>query len=152
MALLSLFVYFCSLINLKNMTTQEIITVLGEERAKRVLDFNSPAISKDRLHLPNPSFIDDVWKDSNRSNQVLNSLAALNNNGRLSGTGYVSILPVDQGIEHTAGSSFAPNPAYFDPENIVINLPRYLFLLFLNNYMNEQIIVILQLLYLYMVQ
>jgi len=101
------------------MTKQEIIAVLGEERAKRVLDFNSPAISKERLHLPNTSFIDDVWKDSNRSNQVLNSLAALHNNGRLSGTGYVSILPVDQGIEHTAGSSFAPNPDYFDPENIV---------------------------------
>lgn len=101
------------------MNTQEIIRVLGEKRAENVLDFNSPAISKESIHLPRPSFIDDIWKDSNRNNQVLNSLADLHNNGRLAGTGYVSILPVDQGIEHTAGASFAPNPAYFDPENIV---------------------------------
>lgn len=101
------------------MNTQEIIRVLGEKRAENVLDFNSPAISKDRIHIPSSTFIDDVWKDSNRSNQVLNSIADLYNNGRLAKTGYVSILPVDQGIEHTAGASFAPNPDYFDPENIV---------------------------------
>mgnify|MGYP006157128421 CR=1 FL=1 len=71
------------------------------------------------LHLPGPDFIDRVWKDSNRSPQVLRNLAAINNHGRLAGTGYVSILPVDQGIEHTASASFAPNPIYFDSENIV---------------------------------
>ncbi|MCB9255787.1 MAG: class I fructose-bisphosphate aldolase [Chitinophagales bacterium] len=101
------------------MKTQEIIQVLGEERAKSLLDFNTPAIAKSRLHLPSPTFIEDIWKDSNRTNPVLNSLAAIQNHGRLGGTGYVSILPVDQGIEHTAGASFAPNPDYFDPENIV---------------------------------
>jgi class I fructose-bisphosphate aldolase len=101
------------------MTSQEIIKALGEERAQYVLDFNKPAISKDRIHLPSPTFIDDIWKDSNRTNPVLNSIATLHNHGRLAGTGYVSILPVDQGIEHTAGASFAPNPDYFDPENIV---------------------------------
>lgn len=101
------------------MNTQEIVKLLGEDRAANLLDFRNPAISKDRLHQPSPTFINDIWKDSNRNNQVLNSLAAINNNGRLSGTGYVSILPVDQGIEHTAGASFAPNPDYFDPENIV---------------------------------
>ena len=91
------------------MNTQEIIRILGEKRAENVLDFNSPAISKDKIHLPRPSFIDDIWKDSNRTNQVLNSLADLHGNGRLAKTGYLSILPVDQGIEHTAGASFAPN-------------------------------------------
>ena len=102
-----------------SMNTQEIIELLGEERAERILGFDKPAISKDRLYLPSGSFIDEVWKESNRTNQVLGSLAALHNHGRLAGTGYLSILPVDQGIEHTAGASFAPNPDYFDPENIV---------------------------------
>ncbi len=101
------------------MNTQDIIKVLGEDRAKHVLDFNKPAISKERLHLPSSTFIQDIWRDSNRNNQTLNSLAALHGNGRLAGTGYLSILPVDQVIEHTAGASFAPNPDYFDPENIV---------------------------------
>ncbi|MCB9226567.1 MAG: class I fructose-bisphosphate aldolase [Chitinophagales bacterium] len=101
------------------MNTQEIVKLLGESRASNLLEFKTPAISKDRLHKPSPNFIDDIWRDSNRSNQVLNSLAAIHNHGRLGGTGYVSILPVDQGIEHTAGASFAPNPDYFDPENIV---------------------------------
>lgn len=71
------------------------------------------------LHLPGADFVDRVFKDTNRSNQVLKSIQALYGNGRLANTGYVSILPVDQGIEHTAGASFAPNPIYFDPENIV---------------------------------
>jgi class I fructose-bisphosphate aldolase len=71
------------------------------------------------LHLPGPDFIDRVFAGSNRSPQVLRSLGALYGTGRLANTGYVSILPVDQGIEHSAGASFAPNPAYFDPENIV---------------------------------
>ncbi len=101
------------------MNTQEIVKLLGESRASNLLEFKNPAISKDRLHKPSPNFIDDIWRDSNRSNQVLNSLAAIHNHGRLGSTGYVSILPVDQGIEHTAGASFAPNPDYFDPENIV---------------------------------
>ena len=76
-------------------------------------------IAKERLQLPGPDFIDRVWMKSDRSNPVLNSLERLRNHGRLAGTGYVSILPVDQGIEHSAGASFAPNPMYFDPENLV---------------------------------
>lgn len=76
-------------------------------------------ISKEKLSLPNPDFLDQVFVQSDRSNQVLASLARLRNHGRLANTGYVSILPVDQGIEHSAGASFAPNPDYFDPENLV---------------------------------
>jgi class I fructose-bisphosphate aldolase len=76
-------------------------------------------ISKDSLHLPGPDFVDRVFALSDRPPRVLTSLQRLFSNGRLAGTGYVSILPVDQGIEHSAGASFAPNPAYFDPENIV---------------------------------
>jgi len=71
------------------------------------------------LHLPGKDFIDRVWKDSDRSSNVLRNMQLIYNTGRLNGTGYVSILPVDQGIEHSAGASFAPNPIYFDPENIV---------------------------------
>ncbi|HEX2787868.1 MAG TPA: class I fructose-bisphosphate aldolase [Ignavibacteria bacterium] len=84
-----------------------------------LLSFDKPAISKDMLHLPGPDFVDRVWKDSDRSPAVLRNMALLYNTGRLAGTGYVSILPVDQGIEHSAGASFAPNPIYFDSENIV---------------------------------
>src|SRR5204862_373891 len=76
-------------------------------------------IAKEHLHLPGPDFIDRVWVDSDRSPVVLRNLQTLFDHGRLAGTGYVSILPVDQGIEHSAGGSFAPNPIYFDPENIV---------------------------------
>jgi class I fructose-bisphosphate aldolase len=76
-------------------------------------------IDKSRLHLPSPSFVSDVWAASDRSPQVLRNLQALFDHGRLAGTGYLSILPVDQGIEHSAGASFAKNPDYFDPENIV---------------------------------
>ncbi|MDO8794577.1 MAG: class I fructose-bisphosphate aldolase [Vicinamibacterales bacterium] len=76
-------------------------------------------ISKESLHLPGPDFVERVHGTSNRSPRVLGSLQSLFDHGRLRGTGYVSILPVDQGIEHSAGASFAPNPAYFDPENIV---------------------------------
>ncbi len=101
------------------MKTSDIISLLGDKRANNLLSFNKPAISRDRLHLPNSNFIDEIWKDSNRNNQTLNSLARIANTGRLGGTGYVSILPVDQGIEHTAGASFALNEDYFDPENIV---------------------------------
>src|ERR671939_1663150 len=92
--------------------------LLGED-ARALLEFNSPKISKDLLHTPGPDFIDRVWSHSDRSPQVLRSLQSLFDHGRLAGSGYVSILPVDQGIEHSAGASFAPNPAYFDPENIV---------------------------------
>ena len=76
-------------------------------------------ISSDLLHLPGPDFIDQTWKNSDRSPQVLRNLSAIHNHGRLGGTGYLSILPVDQGIEHSGGASFAPNPLYFDPSNIV---------------------------------
>ncbi|MFT6166316.1 MAG: class I fructose-bisphosphate aldolase [Vicingaceae bacterium] len=84
-----------------------------------LLTHTCSTISKDMLHLPGADFIDRVFKDTNRSNQVLKSLQALYGHGRLANTGYLSMLPVDQGIEHTAGASFAPNPIYFDPENIV---------------------------------
>ncbi|HEV2862106.1 MAG TPA: class I fructose-bisphosphate aldolase [Pyrinomonadaceae bacterium] len=92
--------------------------LLGDD-ARALLDFNSPKISKDLLHTPGPDFVDRVWAHSDRNPQVLRSLQSLFNHGRLAGTGYLSILPVDQGIEHSAGASFAPNPAYFDPDNIV---------------------------------
>lgn len=83
------------------------------------LDHTCKTIDKALLHAPSPSTIKDIWCPSDRSNQTLNSLQKILGHGRLASTGYVSILPVDQGIEHTAGASFAPNPLYFDPENIV---------------------------------
>ncbi len=92
--------------------------LLGDD-GRALLEFDSPKISKDLLQVPGPDFVDRVWADSDRSPQVLRSLQSLFDHGRLGGTGYLSILPVDQGIEHSAGASFAPNPAYFDPENIV---------------------------------
>ncbi len=87
--------------------------------AERLLGFSTPRIPKERLHLPGPDFVDRVFAQSNRSPRVLNNLQRIFDQGRLSGTGYVSILPVDQGIEHSAGASFARNPEYFDAENIV---------------------------------
>ena len=92
--------------------------LLGSE-ARTLLDHKSQTISKDQLNLPGPDFIDRVVAQSDRSPLVLRSLQTLFGNGRLSGTGYLSILPVDQGIEHSGGASFAPNPEYFDPANIV---------------------------------
>ena len=92
--------------------------ILGKEN-ELLLTHECKTISKNNLHLPGPDFIDRVWKDSDRSPNVLRNLQSIFNTGRLSKTGYLSILPVDQGIEHSAGASFAPNPAYFDPENIV---------------------------------
>jgi fructose-bisphosphate aldolase, class I len=92
--------------------------LLGDD-GRALLDFNSPKIDKDTLQTPGPDFIDRVWVHSDRNPQVLRSLQSLFDHGRLAGTGYLSILPVDQGIEHSAGASFAPNPIYFDPENIV---------------------------------
>ena len=89
------------------------------ENARTLLDHTSKTISKDQIQIPGPDFVDRVWSLSDRNPSVLRSLQTLYDNGRLSGTGYLSILPVDQGIEHSAGASFAPNPQYFDPENIV---------------------------------
>ena len=91
---------------------------LGDE-SETLLGHVSKTISKNDLHLPGPDFIDRVWMYSDRTPAVLRSLQTLTNTGRLGGTGYLSILPVDQGIEHSGGASFAPNPQYFDPENIV---------------------------------
>jgi fructose-bisphosphate aldolase, class I len=96
----------------------KIEDVLGSE-ARSLLDHECRTISKDKLHLPGPDFVDRVWSISDRSAPVLRNLQQLFDNGRLRGTGYLSILPVDQGIEHSAGGSFAPNPEYFDPEKIV---------------------------------
>src|SRR5919107_1852644 len=92
--------------------------LLGED-ARALLDYKSGTIPKDQIQLPGADFVDRVWSASDRNPSVLRSLQTLYDNGRLSGTGYLSILPVDQGIEHSAGASFAPNPQYFDPENIV---------------------------------
>lgn len=100
------------------MNYTDIQTALGSD-AEYLLGFNNPKINKENLHLPSFWFVEDVMSDSDRNNQVLRSLQALFNAGRLGGTGYLSILPVDQGIEHSAGASFAKNPIYFDPENIV---------------------------------
>src|SRR5438034_2580914 len=99
-------------------TTSSIQTYLGA-KADSLLGFKSPKISKDHLHLPGPDFLDRIWSVSDRNPRVLASLHRMFHTGRVSGTGYLSILPVDQGIEHSAGASFAKNPEYFDGENIV---------------------------------
>lgn len=99
-------------------TTNHIADLLGSE-ADALLNHTCQTIPKEQLHLPGPDFLDRVWMNSDRSPQVLRSLQAMFDNGRLGGTGYISILPVDQGIEHSGGASFAKNPIYFDPENIV---------------------------------
>jgi class I fructose-bisphosphate aldolase len=98
--------------------TTDIQSLLGE-KAKSLLGFDTPKIPKERLHLPGSDFVDRVFLQSDRNPRVLNSLGRIYNHGRLAGTGYMSILPVDQGIEHSGGASFAKNPDYFDPENIV---------------------------------
>ena len=95
------------------------IQELLADKAAYYLEHNCTTISKDTLHQPSPTHIDEVWTGSNRNIPTLRSLNSILDHGRLAGTGYVSILPVDQGIEHSAGASFAPNPIYFDPENIV---------------------------------
>jgi len=92
--------------------------LLGDD-ARTLLDHRSTTIPQEQIYLPGPDFVDRVMAQSDRSPAVLRALQTLLNHGRLAGTGYVSILPVDQGIEHSAGASFAPNPQYFDPENIV---------------------------------
>ena len=99
-------------------TTNRIEELLGDE-AQSLLDHTAQTIPKEQLHLPGPDFVDRVVAQSDRSSAVLRSLQSLIGHGRLAGTGYVSILPVDQGVEHSGGASFAPNPQYFDPENIV---------------------------------
>src|SRR5215467_2070560 len=96
----------------------KIEEILGDE-AGMLLEHRCETVAREHLHLPGPDFVDRVWAGSDRSPRVLRSLQTLFGNGRLAGTGYVSILPVDQGIEHSAGASFAPNPEYFDGENIV---------------------------------
>jgi class I fructose-bisphosphate aldolase len=96
----------------------KIVEILGDD-AKDLLEHKCDTIPKDMLHLPGPDFIDRVFSASDRPNAVLRNFQAVFNHGRLAGTGYLSVLPVDQGLEHSAGASFAPNPLYFDPENIV---------------------------------
>jgi fructose-bisphosphate aldolase, class I len=97
---------------------ERIEELLGAD-ARTLLEHKSQTISKDLIQAPGPDFVDRVWAHSDRNPSVLRALQTLFNGGRLAGTGYLSILPVDQGIEHSAGASFAPNPQYFDPENIV---------------------------------
>jgi len=92
--------------------------ILGDE-SDSLLQHRCQTVAKEHLHLPGPDFVDRVWTASDRSPRVLRSLQALFSGGRLAGTGYLSILPVDQGIEHSAGASFAKNPDYFDPARIV---------------------------------
>jgi class I fructose-bisphosphate aldolase len=100
------------------LTTDRIAELLGDD-AELLLSHTSTTIDSSLLHLPGPDFIDRVVAPSDRSNATMRNLAQLFGHGRLGGTGYVSILPVDQGIEHSAGASFAPNPIYFDPQAIV---------------------------------
>jgi fructose-bisphosphate aldolase, class I len=99
-------------------TSGKLEDILGEE-ARDLLEHKCETVPKTQLHLPGHDFVDRVWKDSDRPTRVLRNMQSMFEHGRLSGTGYLSILPVDQGIEHTAGASFAPNPIYFDPEKIV---------------------------------
>jgi class I fructose-bisphosphate aldolase len=106
------------LIFVKKTMAAKITELLGAE-AEMLLNHVCTTIPKNQIHLPSPTHVEDIWINSNRNNQTLNSLQGMLSHGRLGGTGYVSILPVDQGIEHSAGASFAPNPIYFDAENIV---------------------------------
>lgn len=96
----------------------QLLALLGDEKDV-LLTHVCKTIAKEQLHLPKSSHLDSVFLDSNRNAQTIRSLKQLYHHGRLSNTGYLSILPVDQGVEHTAGSSFAPNPIYFDPEKII---------------------------------
>ncbi|MCX7606740.1 MAG: class I fructose-bisphosphate aldolase [Bacteroidia bacterium] len=97
---------------------EDLVHLLGDE-AESLLTHTCTTIPREQLHLPGPDFIDRVWAGSDRNPQVLRSLQSLFSHGALAKTGYLSILPVDQGVEHSAGASFSPNPMYFDPENIV---------------------------------
>ncbi|NGX62956.1 MAG: Fructose-bisphosphate aldolase class 1 [Candidatus Anoxychlamydiales bacterium] len=100
------------------MSYSKIQSLLGKD-AKKLLDHKSKTMPNDKLHIPGPDWVDRIFSESDRNVRTLRSLQALYSHGRLKDTGYLSILPVDQGIEHSAGASFAPNPIYFDPENIV---------------------------------
>ncbi len=101
------------------MTLIDYEKILGEKEAQNLLEHKCKTIPKEMIHAPGPDYVDRIFVQSDRKPSVLVNLQRLYNTGRLAGTGYLSILPVDQGIEHTAGSSFAPNPIYFDPENII---------------------------------
>lgn len=101
---------------MKKATT--LTEILGDKE-EYYLEHTCKTIDKSLIHIPSPSMLDELWIDSDRNIPTLNNFRRLLDHGRLAGTGYLSILPVDQGIEHTAGASFAPNPLYFDPENIV---------------------------------
>ena len=100
------------------MASKQIVDLLGDQAAY-LLDHQCTTVDNKTIHLPSPDHFDNIWINSNRNNQTLRSMQNLLNHGRLGGTGYCSIFPVDQGIEHSAGSAFAPNPIYFDPENII---------------------------------
>jgi class I fructose-bisphosphate aldolase len=100
------------------LTTSRLEELLGDDAAD-LLQHESTTVPQSMLHLPGPDWVDRLFVDSDRNSNVLRNLSWLVNSGRLAGTGYVSILPVDQGIEHSAGASFAPNPQYFDPENLM---------------------------------
>jgi fructose-bisphosphate aldolase, class I len=100
------------------MASKKILDLLGDQ-AEYLLNHECKTFDKSSLHLPSPHHVDAIWSRSNRSNQTMRSIQQILDHGRLAGTGYVSILPVDQGIEHSAGASFAPNPIFFDPDNIV---------------------------------
>lgn len=100
------------------MKNKKTIELLGD-KADYLLNHTCTTIDKQTIHLPSPNHVSEIWMNSNRNNQVLRSLQTLLGHGRLGGTGYCSIFPVDQGIEHSAGSAFSPNPIYFDPENII---------------------------------
>jgi len=96
----------------------DIVNILADE-ATSILEHTCTGIPKSVIHAPGPDYIERVVTHKNRKPAVLRNLNALYNHGRLAGTGYMSLLPVDQGVEHSAGASFAPNPAFFDPENII---------------------------------
>ena len=98
--------------------TAQILDLLGAE-AESLFAHECAGIPKEMIHLPGPDFVDRVMAQTDRSPVVLRNMQMIFNTGRLGGTGYLSILPVDQGVEHSGGASFAPNPIYFDPENIV---------------------------------
>jgi len=100
------------------MNVEKIAELLGKDK-DYLLGFQTPKINKEKLHIPGPDWIERIFVPSDRPNSTLRNMQLLFNNGRLAGTGYLSILPVDQGIEHSAGASFSPNPIYFDGENIV---------------------------------
>src|SRR6185295_231632 len=97
---------------------KKIADILGKD-AENLLTYKAKGFKKDALQLPGPDFVDRVFTNTDRSPTVLRNFQDMMSHGRLAGTGYVSILPVDQGIEHSAGASFAPNPIYFDPESII---------------------------------